>query len=312
MIASELIGRVVKIFITGQDPRSLRTVELDNWTGVAITGQPEFFKRALEDEVLSRSCVYLLIHSSADDDLPEIYVGESDDFSQRYTTGKFPIDFDTFLIFTSKDDNLTRAHVKWLERELWSILKGNSGKVLVANNNKPTGSNLPRADIATMRTFLGNMIYVLEALGYDLFSVSERRSASSATAGPDPVEPDALKLRLVSALPRRPEYRAFLHYENGAYTLMAGSKINGKVMESLQKNVRRLRQQLIEDGVLITRGEFLELTQDIPFSKPSPASALVKGRSSSGYIDWSREMDGVPLGAILGIAPIEPPADPAS
>lgn len=66
---SELVGRVVKIFITGQDPRSLRTVELDNWTGVAITGQPEFFKKALEDEVLSRSCVYLLIRSSADDDL---------------------------------------------------------------------------------------------------------------------------------------------------------------------------------------------------------------------------------------------------
>ena len=87
---NEPVGRVVKIFITGQDPRSLRTVELDNWTGVAITGQPEFFKKALEAEVLSRSCVYLLIRSSADDDLPEVYVGESNDFSQRYTSGKFP------------------------------------------------------------------------------------------------------------------------------------------------------------------------------------------------------------------------------
>lgn len=86
MSVEDPVGRVVKIFITGQDPRSLRTVELDNWTGV----------KALEDEVLSRSCVYLLIRSSADDDLPKIYVGESDDFSQRYTSGKFPIEFDTF------------------------------------------------------------------------------------------------------------------------------------------------------------------------------------------------------------------------
>jgi len=101
----------VRIFIPGQDPRSLCTVELDNWTGVAITGQPEFFKKALEAEVLSRSCVYLLIRSSAKDDLPEIYVGESDDFSPHYTSGELPIGFDTFLIFTSKDDNLTRAHV---------------------------------------------------------------------------------------------------------------------------------------------------------------------------------------------------------
>jgi len=128
MSVSELVGRVVKIFITGKDPRSLRTVELDNWTGVAIAGQPEFFKKALEAEVLARSCVYLLIKSGAEDDLPEIYVGESDDFSQRYTNGKFPIEFDTFLIFTSKDDNLTRAHVKWLEERLWSFSGATAGR----------------------------------------------------------------------------------------------------------------------------------------------------------------------------------------
>lgn len=293
----------------------MRTVELDNWTGVAIAGQPEFFKKALEDEVLSRSCVYLLIRSGADDDLPEIYVGESDDFSQRYTSGKFPIEFDTFLIFTSKDDNLTRAHVKWLERELWSILKGNSGKVLVANVNKPTGSNLPRGDIATMQTYLSNMIYVLEALGYDLFSVQERTSASPSPAKPAPdpiVENDDLSLRLYSTLPRRPDDRAFLQYENGAYTLMSGSRINARITDSLPANVRKLRQQLINDGELVGHGDYLELIRDIPFSKPSPASALVKGRSSTGYMDWVRELDNMPLGAILGIAATSPsPDDPA-
>lgn len=275
MGVNELVGRVVKIFITGQDPRSLRTVELDNWTGVAITGQPEFFKKALEDEVLSRSCVYLLIRSSADDDLPEIYVGESDDFSQRYTNAKFPIEFDTFLIFTSKDDNLTRAHVKWLELELWSILKRNSGKVSVANTNKPTGSNLPRADIATMRTYLGNLIYVLEALGYDLFSVEERTSATAiASASEPPIAPDKLFLDLyATALPNRTDAKAYLQYVDAAYTLLAGSKINPVATESLPSNVRKLRDALMKDGILVRRDGYLELLRDIPFSKPSPASA---------------------------------------
>ncbi|MDO6964583.1 DUF4357 domain-containing protein [Rhizobium alvei] len=300
------VGRVVKIFITGQDPRSLRTVELDNWTGVAITGQPEFFKKALEAEVLARSCVYLLIRSSADDDLPEIYVGESDDFSQRYTSGKFPIEFDTFLIFTSKDDNLTRAHVKWLERELWMILKRNSGKALVANSNTPTGSNLPRADIATMRTYyLGNLIYVLEALGYDFFSVEERTSASpQASRRNDEVVAGTASppLNLYTHLPKRPQDKAFLRYADGAYTLLAGSRINAKTTDSLPANVRKLRDQLIADGDLIDNGDHLDLRRDIPFSKPSPASALVKGRSSTGYLDWLREGDGLQLGAVLGLA----------
>lgn len=308
MRANEAFGRVIKIFITGQDPRSLRTVELDNWTGVAIAGQPEFFKRALEDEVLSRSCVYLLIKSGADDDLPEIYVGESDDFSQRYISGKFPIEFDSFLIFTSKDDNLTRAHVKWLEEKLWSILRGNTGKVVVANANKPTSSNLPRADIATMQTYLGNVIYVLEALGYDLFSIQERTSASPAsTKKTENLEPiiDSISHNFYTTLPKRPDDRAFLRYENGAYTLISGSKINAKITDSLPANIRRLRKHLIEDGHLINRGDFLELVRDISFSKPSPASALVKGRSSSGYRDWIREIDDVPLGSLLGVLTID-------
>ena len=303
MSYGETVGRVVKIFITGQDPRSLRTVELDNWTGVAITGQPEFFKKALEAEVLARSCVYLLIKSGADDDLPEIYVGESDDFSQRYTNGKFPIEFDTFLIFTSKDDNLTRAHVKWLEEKLWAILKGNSGKVVVANANKPTSSNLPRADIATMQTYLGNMIYVLEALGYDLFSVQERTSAALANQVDDThPETRSVIIDLYAALPNRPDDRAYLRYEDGSYVLKAGSIINSKITDSLPANVRKLRAQLIQDGGLVDRGDRLELTRDIPFSKPSPASALTKGRSSTGYRDWLRITDSVPLGAALGIA----------
>lgn len=302
MSYDEQVGRVVKIFITGQDPRSLRTVELDNWTGVAITGQPEFFKKALEAEVLARSCVYLLIKSGADDDLPEIYVGESDDFSQRYTNGKFPIEFDTFLIFTSKDDNLTRAHVKWLEEKLWTILKGNSGKVVVANANKPTSSNLPRADIATMQTYLGNMIYVLEALGYDLFSVQERTSVSPAPpTDPAAPEPLTLSLDLYTALSKRPGDLARLRYSNGAYILLAGSKISEKATDSLPANVRKLREDMIKEGSLMSRGDYLELMKDINFSKPSPASALVKGRSSTGYNDWLREGDDMTLGAVLGL-----------
>jgi hypothetical protein len=245
----------------------------------------------------------LLIKSGAEDDLPEIYVGESDDFSQRYISGKFPIEFDTFLIFTSKDDNLTRAHVKWLEEKLWSILRGNSGKVIVANANKPTSSNLPRADIATMQTYLGNMIYVLEALGYDLFSVKERTSTSPVGQVEQlDNEAQSLTIDLYATLPKRLDDRAFLRYEDGAYVLTSGSKINVRITESLPSNVRKLREQLIQDGGLLERGDHLELTRDIPFSKPSPASALVKGRSSTGYQDWLRVADSVPLGAVLGIA----------
>jgi hypothetical protein len=34
MAASRVAGRLIKLFFTGDDPRSLRTVELDNWWGM--------------------------------------------------------------------------------------------------------------------------------------------------------------------------------------------------------------------------------------------------------------------------------------
>jgi hypothetical protein len=72
MELSKSPGRLIKLFITGEDPRSLRTVELDNWWGMAVMGQPAYFKKALEREELARSCVYLLIQSAGADDIPEV------------------------------------------------------------------------------------------------------------------------------------------------------------------------------------------------------------------------------------------------
>ncbi|WP_287086768.1 DUF4357 domain-containing protein [Mesorhizobium sp.] len=247
-------GRVVRIFITGDDPRSLRHVELDNWTGLAVTGQPEFFKKALDTEELRRSCVYLLIQTGGEDDLPRLYVGESDDFTKRYPSEKFPIEFDTFMIFTSKDDNLTRAHVKWLELELWQMLSENVGKVAVANTNKPTGSNLPKADRATMSTYFANMIYVLEALGFDLFTREERSTANKTPEQDNstvPPRPAGVDTTFQTALPKRPALLARLHQTGDGYILKAGSKLNTKTTESLPSNVRRLRDQLLETAPLL-------------------------------------------------------------
>lgn len=290
----DVVGRSVTLFITGDDPRSLRTVELDNWSGMAVMGRPEYFKRALEREELSRSCVYLLVQGANAGDIPEVYVGETDDFAQRYVSAKFPIEFDHFLVFTNKDDRLTRAHVKWLELRIWELLNANKGNVSVANKSKPTGSKLPESDRASMRTFVRNMTYLLEALGFEFFSVVEEgakhsRRRAKATA----VEFET------NALPRNDKAKAFLTAFADGYLLQAGSAVNKNATESLPENVRKLRDQLIKDGGLEDAGAYFKLKKDISFAKPSPASALVKGRSSTGYGDWHRSSDGMALGAAL-------------
>lgn len=292
----DTLGRSVTLFITGDDPRSLRTVELDNWSGMAVMGRPEYFKRALEREELSRSCVYLLVQGASAGDIPEVYVGETDDFAQRYVNAKFPIEFDHFLVFTNKDDRLTRAHVKWLELRIWELLNANEGNVAVANKSKPTGSKLPEADRASMRTFVRNMTYLLEALGFEFFSTVGQDGRP--TQGGKGKQSKAGEFE-TTTIPRNDKVKAFMSAFKDGYLLKANSAVNKTATDSLPENVKKLRDQLLKEGALVDAGTHLVLKKDISFAKPSPASALVKGRSSTGYGDWRRSADGVPLGVAL-------------
>lgn len=293
-------GRLIKLFITGDDPRSLRTVELDNWSGMAVMGRPGYFKKALEREELSRSCIYLLIQSAGADDIPEVYVGESDEFAQRYTSTKFPISFDSFVVFTNKDENLTRAHVKWLELKVWELLSENEGKVTVANRVRPTGSRLPEAEVASMVTFLGNLVYVLEALGFEFFSSQDRDSTVEAKPSEQTIESrPRVGSFFTNALPKNDSAKAYLDVFEDGYVLRAGSQISKTSTDSLPANVRKLRELLLSEGSLVEAGSCLRLNKDISFAKPSPASALVKGRSSTGHGDWLRTSDRKRLGEVL-------------
>ncbi|KQP74772.1 hypothetical protein ASF60_23230 [Methylobacterium sp. Leaf113] len=299
MATSRVTGRLIKLFITGDDPRSLRTVELDNWWGMAVMGRRSYFKKALAREELSRSCIYLLIRSTGTDDLPEVYVGESDDFSQRYKADDFPVAFDSFVVFTNKDDNLTRAHVKWLEREVWELLGRNEGKVQLANRSTPTGSKLPEAETASMSTFLGNMIYVLEALGFAFFEEPGAPPTETPALPSMPTVTPAVQSFFTGAQPRSETHKAHLDMVGDGYVLRAGSMISASATDSLPSSVAKLRAQLLAENALVPQDGCLRLTKDIAFTSPSPASALVKGRSSTGHGDWFRTTDRKKLGDVL-------------
>ncbi len=64
-------------------------------------------------------------------------------------------------------------------------------------------------------------------------------------------------------------------------------------------NVGKLREQLAGENALVPQDGCLRLTKDISFTSPSPASALVKGRSSTGHGDWIRVSDRKRLGDVL-------------
>lgn len=64
------------------------------------------------------------------------------------------------------------------------------------------------------------------------------------------------------------------------------STANVEVMAGESESVKRLRQKLLNEDILIRDGDLYRFTDDFVFSSPSSAAAIVLGRSANGWIEW--------------------------
>ena len=55
------------------------------------------------------------------------------------------------------------------------------------------------------------------------------------------------------------------------------------------------RQKLLDEGILIPKGDFLHLDRDYPFGSPTEAASILKGFSDSGPKGWKADEGDTPL-----------------
>ncbi len=186
------------------------------------------------------------------------------------------------VVFVSKDDNLTKAHVRWLEATLVREIK-KAKRAEVTNATEPLGGKLPEADTADMETFFENVRLLLPTLGVNVFATEALRE------GKVPPQ-DALRLEL-----KWDEARAECLVIEGQFVVQAGSVARAKEVDSLRSGTRALRKQLQDSGVLATvPGKFTQLTftMDYAFDSPSAASATVVGAETNGRVAWKVKATG--------------------
>lgn len=78
------------------------------------------------------------------------------------------------------------------------------------------------------------------------------------------------------------------------FLVFKGSKAAGTITPSMGTNLIQMRDKLIEDEILLDKGEYLEFTDDSIFSSPSTAAGIVMGRSANGLTEWKKK-DGTTL-----------------
>ncbi len=134
--------KTIKIFLADGEPTGTKIVELSNWTGIAYL-------------IPRNSLESTLNNHENQEDLNSQYVGEAEEFSKgirhHNKNNKNNKDFwNVVMVFTSEDDNLTKAHVKYLESKIVQQVKNNN-TVILQNESVPPLGKLPRTDIAQMK-----------------------------------------------------------------------------------------------------------------------------------------------------------------
>jgi hypothetical protein len=291
-------GRSIRLFLVDGTPNGLLTAEIMNWTGHVLTGPRSKLSELVQRPECGRTGIYFLVGPDPENSLrPLVYIGESDDVGTRLKQhnrieergGK---DFwEKVCLVTSKDQNLTKAHVKYLE----SLLIQNAGQVgrcKLINGTAHDYINLPESDRADMAFFVEQIRTVLPVLGFDFLRETSRpsRVAEAAPAAVPEASP-----RFILEVPRH-GISATGQEIDGEFYVFKGSLARGRWVGT-ERGYQSLYNQLCEDGVLAENGDGPRVfNEDQSFSSPSAAAAVISGRSANGRTSWKGEGSGMTYG----------------
>lgn len=290
-------GRTLKLFLVDGTASGVITAELGvSSVRAAVasrTALPELIRR---DEA-TRTGIYLLV--GPDPDLPDrqlVYVGEGDQVKTRLTAhdaDEAKEFFTRAVLIVSKDENLTKAHGRYLEGRIIAAIRG-AGRVKLVNGTEPPFRGLPEPEIADMERVFDEIEILLPVLGFDVLRPAgqEVPVPLEGKTSPLPTVPESAADALFEFTESGANARA--REASGEFVVLAGSIAKRQEVPSCDDSLRRRRAQLIVDGILAKADDnkFLVFTKDTAFDSPTGAARVVYGGNVSGPRNWKHAVTG--------------------
>ena len=277
-------GRSVKLFLAEGSATGIVKAEIINWTGHTLAAPRTRLDAALQREELKRTGIYILYSDALLGDTPSVYVGEGDNISTRLRSHSADGEkdyWDRFVAVTSKDMNLTKAHVKYLEGRLIRLLV-EAKKCELKNRTEPSFDRLPEADISDMESFLEELQLVLPVIGVDFFRKPHvKRMEPTAETEP--------QVRFVLDHASKGINAKALEVD-GEFVVLSGAIGSLNESVSFKDKIKDLRDQALSNGLAVhVDDKTFVLTQDLGFTSPSAAAIFLFGTSRNGRTDWMVE-----------------------
>lgn len=262
-------GKKITLFLMDGTPSGRWTCELSNWTGKAYKIPRTKLKECANRAELNQAGVYFLLGRDDETGTPRVYIGEAENVFSRLCQHLDGKDFwNEVITFISKDKNLNKAHVKYLENRCHELAIA-ARRYKVENGNIPPQPALSEPEQAELEEFIEHVLVLVGALGHRIFEPIITTSSNS-----DQEEHFFFKKGNVNAEGvRTPD----------GFVVLAGATLNEKVSEkSLNKGIVILRKKYSEDGKVSN----FKTTENILFSSPSSAADFLTGYSISGPAHW--------------------------
>ncbi|HYG97491.1 MAG TPA: GIY-YIG nuclease family protein [Terriglobales bacterium] len=217
----------------------------------------------------------MLLGNAPQTNAPLAYIGEAEVIRERLKQHKTKEFWVSAIVFISKDENLTKAHVRYLESRLISEAAQISRFTL--DQNQSGGAKLPESDREDMEVFLTRIRQLLPVLGSDILTPIGHAPAT--------VQPGSMLFCRIKNAEARGQRTA-----NG-FVVFQGSTavLTERPSADSYPYVLTQRKQLIADGTLVGKNGLLLFTKDTEFSSPSAAAAVIHGGSANGLIAWRAE-----------------------
>lgn len=262
----------IKLFLVHGDPKRLRTAEISNWTGKAVAGPRSEMEGVLGREESLAAGVYFLNGVDPDSGKPAVYIGEAESVRDRLKSHLGKDFWNHVTFFISKDENLTKAHIRYLEGRLIDQAR-DAGRAVVVNG-QTSGAKLPESDREDMEIFLQRILQLLPVLDVDAFL-----PVSVAAEGRSERQMLMCEIKGLQATGR---------LTPAGLVVLKGSQavLRERASAKNYPHVLTTRKKLIEEGTLSENGDHFVFIRDVEFSSPSAAAAVVHGGSANGLISW--------------------------
>jgi predicted GIY-YIG superfamily endonuclease len=265
--------KTIQIFLPGGDPQGIRVAEITTRIVQVIEVPRSLLQDFLKMPESAQVAVYFLFGESEDGSGQKVYIGQTGDLRTRLVQHNKEKEFwERALVLISRTNSLTQTHALFLEWYCLQVARS-AGRYTDENANSGSKPHTPAPLEADCMEIYETGHTLLATLGYPLFDPVVKRT------GPSKGE-DIFYCKSSSSNGRG------MYTQEGFVVLKGSIGRRENVPSIVGTPGERLREKLLQSGVMRENGDKVVFERDHLFRSPSMAALALMGRSSNGWVDW--------------------------